>query len=236
MSEKHFSYVSEPCKVLLCNFMGNDTTAVDAARISFRNQNLDPARELNEKDVKLLKYLIKNEHTSPFRHTHFTFYIKAPEFVMRQLYKHVVGIEVTTSSAHKDHAWSEVSGRYKEMNEVYIPPKWHTQHKSSKQCSGEPIESSKQISADSLFTGALSTMGKTYFGLLELGVSKEEARMILPMNFMTEVIWTCSLQAVLHFIKLRRDPHAQYEIRVLAEKLLEHVQSCTPIAVKHWFE
>lgn len=233
--EEHFQYTSDPCKVLLHGVLGNDTTAVDAARISFRNQNLDSNRELTEQDIRLLKYLINHEHTSPFRHVHFTFYIKAPEFVMRQLYKHVVGIETTTDSSHKDHGWSEVSGRYQVMNEIYVPAEWHTQHKSSKQCSGKSLDPDGQTRSDNYYTEALESIEKAYFGLLRSGVSKEEARMILPLSFMTEVIWTCSLQAVLHFITLRKDPHAQFEIRVLADQLLNHVRQYVPVAVEHWF-
>ena len=232
--ETGFKRTREPCQVRLCAVMGTDATAVDAARISFRDQDLDSDRDLTQRDTRLLKYLIDNEHTSPFRHMHFTFYIKAPEFVMRQLYKHVVGIETTAGAAYKDHGWSEVSGRYKEMNEIYVPKTWHTQHKSSKQCSAGPLDAQSQDGANFVYNKALNMIETAYFSLLEAGVSKEEARMVLPLSFMTEVIWTPSLQAVMHFIRLRDDPHAQHEIQVLARELLKHVRERAPVCTEFW--
>ena len=92
----------------LVDSLGDDLTPVNAARVSFDGFS----KEFTDKDRKLSRFLIKHKHHSPFRHQHAMFIIKAPEFVMRQWYKHVVGIETTSSHVTKDHAWNEISGRY----------------------------------------------------------------------------------------------------------------------------
>ena len=97
--------------------LGDDLTPVNAARVSFGGQS----DEYTDKDRKLSRFLIKHKHFSPFRHQHAMFIIKAPEFVMRQWYKHVVGIETTSNSSVKDHAWNEISGRYVEVKDFYTP-------------------------------------------------------------------------------------------------------------------
>ena len=95
--------------------LGDDLTPVNAARVSFGGRS----EEFTNKDKRLSKFLIKHKHFSPFRHQHAMMIIKAPEFVMRQAYKHVVGIETTSSSSTKDHAWNEISGRYVEVEDFY---------------------------------------------------------------------------------------------------------------------
>ena len=96
--------------------LGDDLTPVNAARVSFGGRS----ETFEEKDRKLSKFLIKHKHFSPFRHQHCMFIIKAPEFVMRQWYKHVVGIETTSNHPTKDHAWNEISGRYVPYDEFYM--------------------------------------------------------------------------------------------------------------------
>ena len=109
---------------------------MNAARGSFGVEK----QELSEGDIRLIRYLWKHKHFSPFRHVMFRFKIKAPEFVMRQWYKHVVGIETTSSSATKDHAWNEISGRYIPVSEYYFPEQWRCQSASSKQASAGPVD------------------------------------------------------------------------------------------------
>ena len=106
--------------VEVLGFVGTDLTVANAARVSFGKR-----KSIYEKnDYRLVRFLAKNKHFSPFRHLVVQFHIKAPEFVMRQTYKHVVGIEATSSYPTKDHAWNEISGRYVPVEEYYIPDIW----------------------------------------------------------------------------------------------------------------
>ena len=193
---------------------GDELTIVNAARVSFGNYH----DKLKKRDKGLLKYLYKNKHMSPFRHVILRLRIHAPEFVMRQLYKHVVGIEATSESSVKDHAWNEISGRYKEVQEFYFPKIWRKQSKDNKQASDGEIE--KQKEAVEIYNDAMKKCLETYQKLLDLGVSKEQARIILPLSQYTTVIWTCSLEAVMNFIRLRDHDHAQVEIREYANNKL----------------
>ena len=213
-------------EVELIECMGTDLTVVNAARVSFgtRKSTLDDA------DVRLLNYLAREQHFSPFRHCHMMLRLKVPEFVARQLYKHVVGIESTSVHPTKDHAWSEVSGRYKVLRQVYLPSVLHTQHPTAKQCASGPLEDTMNQTCLHQMRVHYEQTWNLYENLMASGVAKEEARQILPLSFMTEVIWTASLQAIHHAIRLRQDPHAQTEIRELARLLEIEVQRVFPQA------
>ena len=214
----------------LIETFGDEKTIVNAARVSFGVEK----KEIDEKDIKLMKYLYKNKHFSPFRHVMFRFKIKAPEFVMRQLYKSCIGIETTSSSSCKDHAWNEISGRYKPVKDFYYPDLWRAQSKSSKQCSEGTIES--QDLAFKIYNNAMVTIRDSYNKLLDLGVAKEQARMLLPLNQYTMVIWTASAQAVLNFIDLRDDAHSQFEIREYARVMKKMLSYKFPNLENIWFE
>ena len=209
------------------DLFGNELTIVNCARVSFGKQK----EIFDENDEKLIRYLIKNNHYSPFRHIFYRFHIKAPEFVMRQWYKHVVGCEWTTSSSQL-HGWNEISGRYIELKDYYVPIEWRKQSENKKQGSEGLLENQEDIHIQ--FIDTMNTIMKTYNNLIENDVAKEQARIILPLNIYTEVIWTVSLQALLNFIKLRNDEHAQYEIREYAKKLNEIVNENFPTVVKYW--
>lgn len=210
--------------------LGTDLTVVNSARVSFgkRKENFD------ENDKKLVKFLAKNKHWSPFRHLLVQFHIKAPEFVMRQWYKHVVGAEMTSTSSTKDHAWNEISGRYVPVNEFHIPDNWRKQSENNKQASEGNIE--KQNEADEIFSASMDSVVKSYHRLLELGVAKEQARMILPLNQYTEVYWTASFQAIMNFIELRDESTAQWEIQQFAKALRQLMLDIYPETTKVWFE
>jgi thymidylate synthase (FAD) len=160
------------------------------------------------------------------------FHIKAPEFVMRQWYKHVVGIETTSSSLTKDHAWNEISGRYVPVEEYYIPKNWRQQSEDSKQASVGAI--AQQEEAIECYIKALQIGRHYYERLLELGVAKEQARIVLPLSQYTEVYWTASFQAIVNFIELRDEPTAQWEIREYAKVLKEQMSSIYPKTMKIW--
>jgi len=218
--------------VELIDIFGDELTIVNAARVSFGSKHT----ELDSRDKKLLAYLYKHKHMSPFRHLVFRFRIKAPEFVMRQAYKHVVGIEATSNDSTKDHAWNEISGRYKPVEEYYIPDNWRQQSKTSKQASCGSLPEEVQKRAGELFAQITAKTHEAYQELLDMGVAKEQARVILPLNQYTEVIWTCSAQAILNFIELRDEPFSQWEIREYAKVFKDILKQKVPILSKIWFK
>lgn len=211
--------------VQLLETFGDELTVVNAARVSFGVEH----SKLTEGDIKLLSYLYRNKHMSPFRHVMLRFKIRAPEFVMRQMYKHVVGIEATSTYPTQLHSWNEISGRYKPYDEFYIPEVWRSQSSDSKQASDGPLSEDLQSKCKELFEQAMENMKTTYKMLLEAGVAREQARILLPLNVYTETIWTCSLQALLNFIELRDHHHAQIEIQEYAKVLRKMVKERFPI-------
>ena len=162
------------------------------------------------------------------------FHVKAPEFVMRQWYKHVVGIETSSSSSAKDHAWNEISGRYVPVSDFYIPINWRKQSEDNKQASEGSIEDQK--SANEVFNNAMNKILDSYQKLLDLGVAKEQARMLLPLNQYTEVYWTASFQAIMNFIDLRDEATAQWEIREYAIAMKDLMYEIYPETTAVWFE
>ena len=208
--------------------LGNDLTVANSARVSFGKRK----NEYDKSDERLVRYLAKHKHFSPFRHLVVQFHIKAPEFVMRQWYKHVVGAETTSSYSTKDHAWNEISGRYVPIEEYYVPENWRQQSEDSKQASVGSVK--EQEEAEQCYTKALQ-VGKYYYDkLLELGVAKEQARIILPLSQYTEVYWTASFQAIANFIELRDEPTSQWEIREYAKALKEQVFNLYPKTMQVW--
>jgi len=210
--------------------LGDDLTPVNAARVSFG----DRSNEFTEKDRKLSKFLIKNKHFSPFRHQHVMMIIKAPEFVMRQWYKHVVGIETTSNHPTKDHAWNEISGRYVEYEDFYIPDDYRAQSDDNKQASDGVVDD--QEGALALWKKSQSTAIKCYREMLDMGMAKEQARSILPLTVYTQVWWTASFQSIMNFIELRDEPTAQVEIQEYARALKKIMLDVFPETTKLWEE
>ena len=210
--------------------LGDDLTPVNAARVSFGGRS----KTFEDKDRRLSKFLIKHKHFSPFRHQHVMMIIKAPEFVMRQWYKHVVGIETTSSHPTKDHAWNEISGRYVPVKEYYYPQYFRKQSEDNKQASEGEIEDQKQ--GYFLWEKGLHQVQETYKELLELGVAKEQARSILPLSQYTQVWWTASFQAIMNFIELRDEKTAQVEIQEYARALKKIMLEVYPETTKIWEE
>jgi len=218
--------------VRLDEYLGGDLSTVNCARVSF-NVKKDV---LDKKDIKLINYLADNEHMSPFRHTYIKFHFRAPEYVSRHLYKHSVGVELTSSEQFKDMPWNQVSGRY-----VVLPPTFYTPGKFRKQSSDN-----KQASTDeevdnpkeclSLYSHALKVSYEVYEALLEQGVAKEQARGVLPVCFMTEWYWTMSLEAAVHLVRLRDHEHAQYETRVYGKAVHELLNIIAPVSTARLLE
>ena len=210
--------------------LGNDLTVVNSARVSFGKRKT----KFDKSDERLVRYLAKYKHYSPFRHLQVQFHIKAPEFVMRQWYKHVVGIETTSNGSTKDHAWNEISGRYVEYDEFYEPTEFRKQSDDNKQASEGLIE--LQSSTNSLWKNTHNIIITTYNEMLERGMAKEQARCILPLTLYTEVYWTASFQAIMNFIELRNEKTAQIEIQEYAKALLELMNDTFPKITEIWSE
>jgi thymidylate synthase (FAD) len=210
---------------------------INSARISYNTEK----NSFDEKDKKLIHFLWNNEHTSPFRHSYFTFHLKSPIFLLRQLMKYQVGsgfrtYEVDgkeTSLEVFDHiydtdkgcSWNEISGRYTQTSEeFYLPRKLRSNPPhGNKQSSGEYINplSTHEVSfleypLDEIRSHCERSL-QLYRKLIRNGVAKEIARMSLPQNIYSEAYWTVSLQGILHFLKQRLKPDAQQEIRLFAE-------------------
>ena len=210
--------------------LGDDLTPVNAARVSFGGRS----DEFTEKDRKLSKFLIKHKHFSPFRHQHVMMIIKAPEFVMRQWYKHVVGIETTSDHPTKDHAWNEISGRYVAYQDFYEPTEFRAQSDDNKQASDGLIE--EQSKANWYWKEAQNKAVDNYNKLLEMGMAKEQARSILPLTVYTQVWWTASFQSIMNFIELRDEKTAQVEIQEYARALKGIMLEVFPETTKIWSE
>ena len=197
--------------VQLIDVMGSPLSVVNSARVSMGKQ----VDEMSEGDWRLIDYLWSHEHTSPFRHVQFQFHIKAPVFVLRQWMKHQVGC-----------AWNEISGRYVQFeHEAWSPDAWRAQADQIKQGSAGPMAEDDALRAQMIYDRAIEASFKAYEELLSAGVCKEQARACLPLSLMSECFWSCSLHALIHFLKLRLDHHAQLEIRCFAEAVRESVSA-----------
>jgi thymidylate synthase (FAD) len=189
--------------VALVDHMGSDLTVVNAARVSFGRRR----EALDERDAELVSYLAANEHTAPFRHAYLTFHVKAPIFVFRQWMKHRVASD-----------FNEISGRYVEFpdDEFYVPESFRRQSGDNKQGSEGEIAGESRRAAEEAYLGACRGSLDRYRALIGMGVCREQARCVLPLALYSEAYWTAGLQAVSHFLHLRLDSHAQWEIRQYA--------------------
>ena len=194
--------------------MGTDLTVVNAARVSFGKQK----EEISEGDKKLIGFLAKHGHWSPFAHCSVQFHIEAPVFVARQLVKHQVGL-----------SWNEISRRYVDTNvEFYEVDKWRGRAEDKKQGSEGEIE--QQGLCDFAKTQIENLALENYNKMLEAGVAPEQARMILPQSMMTEWYWSGTLYAFARVCNLRCAQDAQYETRIVANLIDEECGKLFPIS------
>ena len=212
--------------------LGNDLTVVNSARVSFGKRK----EKWDKSDERLVRYLAKHKHYSPFRHLQVQFHIKAPEFVMRQWYKHVVGIETTSNSSAKDHAWNEISGRYVEVEDFYHPSVWRKQSDDNKQASEGVLDDLQQKRMTQFYNDYMNQVEMTYDRMIEAGMAKEQARIVLPLSQYTLVWWTASFQSVMNFIELRDEPTAQWEIQEYAKAMKKIMFDTFPETTKLWSE
>ena len=207
--------------VELIDHMGSDASVVNAARVSFGKR----IKEMSEGDTKLIKYLAKHNHWSPFGHASLQFRIKAPIFVARQLVKHQVGL-----------TWNEISRRYVDYEpEFYEVDSWRGRPINKKQGSSEEeIEwIDRGTRTDSLQSQVETIALKNYNRMLEAGIAPEQARMILPQSMMTEWYWSGTLYAFARICNLRCAEDAQYETRIVANLINDECEKLFPIS---WIE
>ena len=211
-------------EVELVACMGSDLNVVNSARISYGGES----QEMNDKDVRLVNYLAQNNHSSPFRHCFASFRIMAPEVIMRQWYKHVIGCSWTTPE-FQNHGWNEVSGRYKKVDpQFYLPPYLNSQSDTNKQAGDGVLPDMPNNICRSQLKTVYHDCYKKYEMMLGLGVSREQARLALLLSMYTEVIWSASLQALHNFVELRDHEGAQHEIKLYARAIGELCSSLWP--------
>lgn len=208
--------MTKQINVTYIDHMGGDLSVANAARVSFSKEASSFTQEQND---RLITYLAKHKHLSPFNHCFVTFHVKAPIFVARQLVK------------HEYMPWNEVSRRYvDDPPEVYTPETWRARSEDKKQGSGEDHEDSLLISE--LVAKHSKTPVTTYNILVDQGVAPEQARMVLPQNTMTEWYWSGSLGAVSKMCSLRLKEDTQYETRLVAEQVSEVMKKLYPVSWK----
>lgn len=200
----------------LLDTMGDDLSIVNAARVSFNSESVD----LNERDEKLIYFLAKHKHWTPFEQNSLKFRVKLPIYITRQWMK------------HRTWVFNEISARYTQFDStVYKPEMFREQSKSNRQASviADNIDQDK---ASQVYEEAVKATVDAYQELLELGVCREQARGILPVGSHTEFIATVNLRNFMHWYFLREDHGAQWEIQQYARAAIELVESSFPVAIK----
>lgn len=205
--------------VRLVDYMGSDSRIVQSARVSY-----GAGTKTYRQDKGLINYLLRNDHTSPFEQVVFTFHLKMPIFVARQWVR------------HRTARMNEISGRYSVMkDECYIPDKAHIALQSEDNKQGrmnEPVDDETAEKVIAMLEEDHRRIFETYHALLGMGIAREIARIDLPLSLYTEFYWQMDLHNLFHFLKLRLDGHAQYEIRCYAETILEIIKSVCPVAAE----
>jgi thymidylate synthase (FAD) len=196
--------------------MGSDLSVVNAARVSFgaEKQNVD------DKDIKLINYLMNHNHSSPFEHCVVTFKFTVPLFIRSQHHR------------HRTWAYNEISRRYTSVDmKFYSPSKFRTQHKSNRQASSDNLIDPELDSLTTIASTAVAAHNRSslylYNSLLKAGVCREQARGVLPQNLYTQYFGTVNLHNLLKFISLRSHKGSQWEIQQVA-------QACLTIAKEHF--
>ncbi|HLO12789.1 MAG TPA: FAD-dependent thymidylate synthase [Pseudoneobacillus sp.] len=225
---ENFINVLDHGYVRLVDVMGSDLSVVNSARVSYNKE----VKELSESDEKLIRFLAREQHTSPFRHAALQFEIHMPLMIARQFWKHVV------ASTHTDeqNAWNESSRRYITEENTYLlpsPSEWRSKPANSKQGSGDFLTSDVGTHL-TVALDAYQTMGELlYQDAVEMGVAPEQARLFLPAyGIYVRFYWTTSLQAVSHMLNLRLDSHAQHEYQQYAKAIKDLTIDHFPVSLE----
>ncbi len=217
--------------VRLVDVLGEDLTVVNAARVSFDKKSV----VFSEKDAKLIKYLATHQHWTPFGHPQVTLHIKMPIFVARQFMRSGVGIrlsEPADGSLDTDIPINEVSRRYVDSPpEFYVPIRWRKRPDGSiKQGSGTDFTDEENDRATAIFISCVDSCVNGYNRLLNMSAAPEQARMALPVGSYTEFWITPSLAATARLVKLRIDPHAQWEIQEYGRAISKIMEPLFPVS------
>ena len=205
--------------VRLVDYFGGDQRIVQSARVSYGEGTKSVSQ-----DGALIDYLLRHQHTSPFEQVVMTFHVKMPIFVARQWVRHRTG------------RMNEVSGRYSIMkDEFYVPAEDKVSPQSTDNKQGRASEAFDKETADKIIAQleeGQKAAYESYNELIDSGLAREIARINLPLSLYTEFYWEMDLHNLFHFLKLRLDSHAQYEIRVYAEVILEMCRKVAPMATE----
>jgi thymidylate synthase (FAD) len=218
--------------VRLVDVMGSDLTVANSARVSYDKES----HELTDKDIRLIKFLARESHTSPFRHAMLQFEVYSPLMVARQHFKYIVGSSIQEATGDNMTAWNESSRRYiTEEPTFYIPKEneWRKAPENSKQGSGEQLPPASGF----IFTDELEKYieegERLYnFAIEHGGICAEQARLFLPAYGMyVRYFWTASLQSVCHFLNQRLAHDSQVEIQAYAKAVLELAKPHFPVSI-----
>jgi len=214
-----FNEVSKCTATLVSEPFGSDLDVVNAARVSFNSES----SEFTPDDAKLIDYLIRNKHVSPFEMCYIKFKIDAPIFVARQFMR------------HRTFSFNEISLRYVDAPKSYfVPDLLRARPSNRKQGSGEDLDEGKNDIALNSFKESVQKTISSYEFMQSLDVANELARGVLPVAQMTSFICAVNLRNLLHFLELRMDNHAQQEIRELAHQMYHLVQPYFPVTFESW--
>lgn len=214
-TEEHVVSVLDKGFLALDGAFASDLAVVNAARVSFNSQSQD----MSERDEGLIRFLMKNRHGSPFEHGYFRFLVKAPLAVVREHHRHRAG-----------HSYNEWSGRYSKIEpEFYVPEYVRTQVGKPGAYTFEPVDEDTREETREAIDRAGSEAFETYERLLEQGIAKEVARLVLPLATYTKYYWSCNPRSLMHFCSLRNHPDAQFEIREYASAAESFLEKLMPI-------
>jgi thymidylate synthase (FAD) len=200
--------------------VGGDETTVDAARVSFKRR---ADQFSDERNHKLIGFLAREHHRSPFNHAFLTVVVTAPIFVARQLVK------------HEYMPWNEVSRRYVRDDPEYFQLDWRWAAQSKKQGSGDRVcNEALRRKMDAVYSRVLDACDQGYRELLDLGVCEEQARAVLPLSTQTSWFWSGTLGAFAKMCALRLDPHAQAEAREVANQIDAIATELWPVSWESW--
>lgn len=219
--EKEFKVLNHGF-IRLVDYMGGDERIVQAARVSYGK-----GTKSRRQDRGLINYLMRNRHTSPFEQVILTFHVKLPIFVARQWIR------------HRTARLNEMSGRYSVMDEQFYvpePAQIRRQATDNKQGRGEEMPVELQGHFLEMLKGEQESVYKNYTETIDIDIARELARINLPLSLYTQWYWQIDLHNLFHFLKLRMDPHAQYEIRVYAKIMAEMVKKVAPLAYEAFEE
>lgn len=203
--------------------MADDLSVVNAARVSFAKESL----EMAPADVGLIKFLMRERHGTPFEHNAFRFHVKCPIFVAREWFRHRIG------------SFNEFSARYSEVtDDFFVPSESEVRAQVGKPGSYTFEQLPNEIAKDVVtwIEDANSVAYKVYKDLLELGVAKEQARVVLPVSMHTQFYWTVNARSLMNFLSLRTHDTAQYDIRQYANAVLELAKPAMPVTFAAWEE